>query len=260
MDPIRPLYAARVTNTVSLSAVPHTHDFHQFLYIFRGRCSMGCDGTKFTVRARQLAIIKPGTEHAFDFPKKDEMLCDIFQMKCRVTDDIIGEAAVPMIVDCTARRGEVESACDLMVRASEGGGPVERAMGGLLRYLFAMLESLSRETETTAVDARIRRVLAAIDAHPERPISVRALAEAASLNESYFIRLFRRNTGKSPSEYAIHRRMEHARAMLVFSSATLAEIARNAGYNNYHHFSNQFTKAFGMRPRDYRERSGMSAQ
>lgn len=258
MDPIRPLYAARVTNNVSLSATPHTHDFHQFLYIFRGTCIMGLDGTTFTVRARQFAIIKPGTEHSFDFPKKNDMACDIFQMKYRVSDDIIGEAAVPMIVDCTARRSEVESACDLMVRAAEGKGPVERALAGMVRYLFAVLESLSRAPETNATDARIRRVLAAIDANPEKPLSVRALAEAASLNESYFIRLFRRNTGVSPSEYAIQRRMEHARAMLVFSSATLAEIARNAGYNNYHHFSNQFKKAFGLRPRDYRERSGMA--
>ncbi|MBL8993109.1 MAG: helix-turn-helix transcriptional regulator, partial [Spirochaetia bacterium] len=42
--------------------------------------------------------------------------------------------------------------------------------------------------------------------------------------------------------------------LMLFSSARLQEIARETGYEYYHHFSNQFKKWYGVTPKQFKER------
>jgi AraC-like DNA-binding protein len=72
------------------------------------------------------------------------------------------------------------------------------------------------------------------------------------MSRSAFAARFRALTGDSPIRYATRCRLARAAQRLRTSNATLAEIAREAGYESEFSFSRAFKRAFGVAPGAYR--------
>ena len=87
----------------------------------------------------------------------------------------------------------------------------------------------------------------------DREFSLARLASQASMSVSHFSRMFRKATGRSPSQYFIHIRMETARQLLLESDLSIVNIALEVGYNSPSHFAQVFRRHAGATPREYRQ-------
>ncbi len=76
------------------------------------------------------------------------------------------------------------------------------------------------------------------------------------LDYETFRKRFRRETGVSPGQYRIRRRMERACALLQASPRSVADIALDLGYASPFDFSTQFRRQLGISPSHYRQRQG----
>lgn len=94
-----------------------------------------------------------------------------------------------------------------------------------------------------------------IENNLSQPISNAELARLCFLSEDYFIRRFRECVGQSPSQYIRERRVTLAAQQLLFSSATIDEIALTNGFGNRFYFSRVFTRQMGVSPAAYRKTS-----
>lgn len=90
--------------------------------------------------------------------------------------------------------------------------------------------------------------------HLHEPIHVKDLAMQVKLNESYLSTLFKKETGKSVSEYILSKRMEAAENMLKFSDYSYAEISAILAFSSQSHFIRVFRKQTGYTPKDYRNK------
>jgi len=122
--------------------------------------------------------------------------------------------------------------------------------------LLEIIAESSREAPEKALDRHHRQVLApvmaAIDAQPERRLTVRELAARAGYSVDHFVRLFRARTGLSPKEFMVRRRMDRATALLKGSSHTVTQIADLLGYQDLGFFSRQFKAYVGASPDHFR--------
>ena len=101
-------------------------------------------------------------------------------------------------------------------------------------------------------DARLARVIAFMDAHIEREISIDDLAAVACLSPFHFIRMFRNRTGVPPHRFLGRLRIEHAKALIARGDASLYEIALTCCFSSQANFTRAFTRAAGMTPGAYR--------
>lgn len=250
---VRALFALRKTNEIDLSSLAHRHDFHQFLYLLQGRCEVRLDDTQYLVRPCQLVTIAPGRMHALAFPSRDEVLCDVFQFKCHISP-LADLPVLPEVLDCSRYRQQVEAAFSLMDHAMQQGRTidVDAAVGGLLSYILAMIGKLPVDGEVT-LDPRIRIAVDHVLSNLDSRISVAHLARLCQLDPSYFCRLFSAGMGSSPQVWIASQRMERARNLLMFTTASASAIAEAVAYSSYAHFSNQFLKFYGLRPSEYRD-------
>lgn len=85
-------------------------------------------------------------------------------------------------------------------------------------------------------------------------MSIRDIAEVAHLNPQYFMRLFRKETGRSVLEYITECRLQKAKQLLKESNLPITEVALAVGYDNFSYFSKLFKRNEGMPPSDYRKR------
>ena len=102
---------------------------------------------------------------------------------------------------------------------------------------------------------KLHRAITAMHAGLSDALSLGKLSADASMSVSHFSRLFRKATGRSPSQYFIHMRMEVACQLLLESDLSIINVALNVGYDSPSHFAQLFRRHTGVTPREYRRRS-----
>lgn len=81
------------------------------------------------------------------------------------------------------------------------------------------------------------------------------LLAIANLSPYYFIRLFKKETGKTPHEYLVHLKIEKAKELLTLSRYSITEIYFLCGFSEHSHFSKAFKKHTGVTPINYRKQT-----
>ena len=111
--------------------------------------------------------------------------------------------------------------------------------------------------QTRSAD-RLADVVAWIDGHLDRDLSVEALAQRANLSPRHFSRRFKSALGCTPAEYVERVRMSGARQQLAIPGRTIEGIAASLGFSGADVFRRAFERRFGIGPSHYRERFGLT--
>jgi len=84
-------------------------------------------------------------------------------------------------------------------------------------------------------------------------ITLDRLAQHVGVSKYHLQRLFKRNTGLSPLEYATKLRMSDAIEHLLHTEVPVTELAFHLGFKSTSHFSNLFRQHTGYSPTEYRK-------
>jgi AraC-like DNA-binding protein len=90
------------------------------------------------------------------------------------------------------------------------------------------------------------------DSRYAEPLTVRDLAQAATLSPAHFSREFRRAFGEPPHRYLLTRRLERAATLLRSTDWSVARICYSVGLSGVGSFTTSFGRMFGMSPTEYR--------
>jgi AraC-like DNA-binding protein len=160
-----------------------------------------------------------------------------------------------------ARDAEKEPGLSAIVRLLRA--ELERSSRSVARALlepfFAYLErgagaSLIAAACAPIADPHVARALAELRARPAAAWSVEALARVAGLSRAAFARRFVAELGVPPMRAVAEHRMQLAARLLVESDKSLAELAREIGYESEFAFSRAFKREHGEAPALFRRR------
>lgn len=110
------------------------------------------------------------------------------------------------------------------------------------------------DISSASVQERIREILRYLDENMERMISRREAAKYVFLNEDYFSRKFKEETGLGYKEYVLKQKMEYAKKLLADTDLPIVLVASKIGYENYTNFTQMFRKYEGITPTEYRKK------
>lgn len=94
----------------------------------------------------------------------------------------------------------------------------------------------------------LTRVCEFIEAKLTAGLSLDEMAACAGLTPWHFSRQFKAATGMAPYQYALSRRMELAKRLLMTTDQSVQDIAWDIGFENHSHFRRQFRKHVGVLP------------
>lgn len=89
---------------------------------------------------------------------------------------------------------------------------------------------------------RLSPVLEYMDSCYTEPLTLRHLSVMANMSPHYFCRLFKSLTGKAPTEYITHLRLNKAVSLLRENELNITEIALAVGFSDSNYFSRIFKK------------------
>lgn len=113
-------------------------------------------------------------------------------------------------------------------------------------------EEKAKERELEEKDERIEKVMEYVKAHVYQNISRSEAAELVYLNQEYFSKLFRAQTGMTFKDYVLMEKMNTAQNLLKNTNLSIGVIASKLGFDNFSHFSKTFKKATDYTPQEYR--------
>lgn len=166
-----------------------------------------------------------------------------------------------------------ELAGSLIDSAILGGGDERKLSDLVLRY-FAdvnLVKDLNRAREWLSgvveeiagnvgcvFDSRSKTLVAGAKRIIERnyaaQIGYKDVAREICISPSYFLTLFKKETGLTFTDYLTGVRIGAAKDLLKGTEKTITEIAFDVGFNNSNYFSNTFKKAVGLSAKEFRAR------
>lgn len=148
-------------------------------------------------------------------------------------------------LEITRGIGELVKSCETDERMSEA------ACSQLIHRLLCQL-LLGGERSGRKENRAVSEAIAYINRNLYRPITVGDVAAAASFSPAHFSRVFKLQTGYSPYEYILLRRIDAAKHLLTSTRLSVKEVAYQVGYNSEEHFIHSFRKKVGVTPGDFR--------
>ena len=98
----------------------------------------------------------------------------------------------------------------------------------------------------------VQHVILRIESDLTADLSLKAHADALSVNASYLSTLFRKETGMTLTEYVSRKRMDHAIFLLNATDMQVQTIAQYCGIPDVNYFTKTFKRIIGKTPKEYR--------
>lgn len=125
-----------------------------------------------------------------------------------------------------------------------------------LGHLLASFTHLSQFREVRNIDENdpVAQSINFMLEHLTKKLKLNEIAAETNLSASHYSRLFQNRTGHSPIDYFIQLKIQRACRLLNNSGWSIADISREAGFDDQFYFSRVFRKVMGMSPGEYRKR------
>jgi AraC-like DNA-binding protein len=98
----------------------------------------------------------------------------------------------------------------------------------------------------------LQRVREYVEKNLSEPISLRAAASAAGLEEKYFSAFFHRKTGVCFRDWLAARRVDRAIEILTQHDDTITNVAESVGFQDLRTFERSFKRLTGLTPREFK--------
>jgi len=116
---------------------------------------------------------------------------------------------------------------------------------------FLLLRSSNKSLERTNT---IQEIVNYMDEFFCADIKIETLANKTGYTCRHFRSLFAENTGLSPSEYLLKKRLESSKQLLLNTSQNMIEISQSCGFSSASQFAMLFKRYAGVTPSEYRNR------
>ena len=242
-----------VYNTHSTYGPRHL-SFYQLVLVHSGFADIRSRGQVFRIKAGQMGFLTPGVEEFFQFSDLEPTHHSWIHVELEADHDVWKALR--------EKRGTVVSISSLsrflMQELLQLGAPkslLRQQMGVALAEAiftdFFANAGFDFEPSTPGHPA-VQRAMGFMQQHFRRNCDLGTIAAAAGLSAQHLIRLFRKESGRTPAEYLWRIRESEGLRLLRHTGLTIAEIAGLCGFQNPFHFTRRMKQRFGHPPRALR--------
>ena len=128
-----------------------------------------------------------------------------------------------------------------------------KLISALMREMFSAYCRLVYKHSIKQYSPIVQKTILLIDSDISAELSLNQLAKNQEISAGYLSTIFKKETGKTVSEYIQDKRIDHAVYLLNTTHLQIQTVALHCGIMDVQYFSKIFKKKMGKTPREYRE-------
>lgn len=210
-------------------------------------------GARVRLTAASCVLIPPRTPHVYAASDDDPWTiwwCHVRGSDVADFTRAVAPTGTPEVIRLRSIDRTVALFDELLASVERGQTPAHvLASSGAVWHLLAQLAA---DRALPARGTPLERAMRHLEERVDGTVRVGELAAMVGLSPSHLTAQFRRATGGGVVEHHTALKMTRARHLLDTTSAPIAEIAREVGYDDPLYFSRRFRAAHGMPPTTYR--------
>ena len=229
----------------------HQHEYLEIHMITGGKGWMRVNHELIPVEANTLIMSFPGDYHCLQTAKDCPFFLQ-YMLPCKINepnDDFTHELYKNFRHGKQADNGNVYF--QKIERLFNSGN--QRLALAAQKYLNAFILEHMSEKNPENFNEFVEKAKEYLRQNADKKYCLDNLSKFVGLEKSYFCRLFKRFTGKSPRQFFIKQKIELTKELLTKGKSN-AFIADLTGFSDEFHFSRTFKKITGSSPRTYRKK------
>jgi len=248
---------------------PHEHQsLIQILLITEGQGSALLDDVRWPLRAPALVVVPEGRVHGFEFnPQVNGVVVTAAQkpleaMARIVMPDLLSTLRKPLAINLPEHGRYTAGLMPLYLSIErEWRLAATGQVAAGLSLITALLVQVARLNETLGSAAwpalsrkslQLEKFRNLIDEHIRHRWSVAQYAEQLGVSAGQLSRLTRESLGKSSIDLINERVLIEAQRELIYTNASIKQIADGLGFEDESYFGRFFRKHLGVSPQAYR--------
>ena len=215
-------------------------------YLMSGEMELKYQGKTYTARADDVFFLDLSHPHAY------KALTDI-----RIQQYLIGGCSSQAYFNLLYQqygplipgRGNVAFLFSCLQRETAEQIPNDHRISWLFHELLGTLAIQSAPEHSRPVTLALEYM----ETHFQEECGLEELSRRVSLSKYHLLRLFKRETGRTPHEYLSAVRLRHAKELLTETSLSVEEIGFRCGFSSSTAFIRSFRQATSITPASFRK-------
>jgi len=249
----------------------HKHKFYEMVLIDNGFSMHICDGVTTILTGGDLFLVSPGEPHSY-INLHQVQIYNILFFDSFLGEDIERFRKLPGMEHVFGaeksgfeklhlslrEKQEIIVLLEKVITETENKQPgwdlkvKSLMMDFLVTYARISAGKKKSGQESSANFTQVSNALQYIEKNYAADISVKAIAKAAGISPDYMSKQFKSIVGIGPAEYCRNFRMAKAMELLKTTELSIADIARDLGFDEVSVFSRQFKQIVGVSPTAFR--------
>lgn len=251
---------------------------HRIIYCEQGEADLWIDGKYFSVKPNDIFYIAVGVPYKME--ASNDTIVHYFCFDLTFENSAINQRMAPVSVSSSRFVNNLENmfycnyhlyeedeeikhfyipnavlTCRRAKKLFEyyvdkvGGVYSDLMLSGMLTTLIAMMFFDRRNVfYSDSVDKVANKVFDYVRENFNRKISIEDIAEKINYHKSYLNRCVKKKTGLSLYRYLLNYRLDKAMEILMYTGATVTEVAEKVGFTNAKGFTTAFKDYHGISP------------
>lgn len=211
--------------------------------LLRGSMTYFIDGKQIDLHGGDILFVPSGSLRS---RRESEELCDYFSFNFITEDAVNLPTCFGEGVDRDVHRllAPLDALCEHSYNESR------EVAEHLLAALIVLLE---KRIQSSSIHPLTKRILDYIHKNLPERLTLAEIGKECFFSPVYCDTVFKRDMGRSIIDYALDRRVEEAKTMLLEGSLSLTQVAEQVGFDDYNYFARVFKKRTGLSPTSYKK-------
>ena len=243
------LTGSRATGIEKYAPMFHPHG--ELLYVQEGSVSITVDGASYTLHAGDLAILFPYLIHSYESAPNTTAIILLFDPAATVFDNTLLKKKP--VHCCTA----AQNLCPMLERTVVmlHAGRNKTALSYLNAVIGELLELIPLVDRGDISGDTTIQILSYCAEHCAEDITVKNIADALYISQSYVSKVFSKKLRYSFREYINTLRISKVQSLLRDTDKKILQIMSECGFQNQSSFNRVFRDLTGLSPKEYRSAS-----
>ena len=246
--------------------ITHCHEHWEFTIILKGEMRHKIGGQEHVIRENTLLVIRPDDVHSFHHCSDQELLyinlgvresalqTMLLILSKNLYDFLLKEPFVEFELSKTTAT-YFANIFDKFHTSTQDDNANEILLSTIFTSILReLLTCYNKSKQTKNYSPTVTEFIKHMRKPENLILSINDIIKNMNYSHCHIIRLFKKETGITPSQYFLKIKLNYARSLLETTNLSVLDIASTVGFSSLGHFTEVFKKEYSLPPANYRRK------